>query len=122
MAKSTYFRPNTWSPTGGAPGPSSRSLPAARAKDTEQAERDLAADVVRLAEGLHRYRPMPLVLAVDTSRKHAGTQSWVRQLARVAEPASVLAVPRTVTASPGTVRDLGYPVHQPSDVAARLPW
>jgi hypothetical protein len=80
------------------------------------------SDVVRLAEGLHRYRPMHLVLAVDTSRKHADTQAWVRQLARVAEPASVLAVPRTVTASPGTVRDLGYPVHQPSDVAARLPW
>lgn len=74
-------------------------------------------DTAHLAEGLLRYAPMHLVLAIDSSRKHADTQAWVRQVAKVAEPASVVAVPRTVTGTPGTVRDLGYRLHTPSEFA-----
>ncbi|HEY4615928.1 MAG TPA: hypothetical protein VIG75_10730, partial [Citricoccus sp.] len=69
--------------------------------------------VARLAEGLHRYRPMRLVLAVDPSRKHADTHAWVQQVARVVQPSSLVAVARTVTSSPGTVHELGYPVQAP---------
>ena len=76
------------------------------------------SDTAHLAEGLLRYAPMHLVLAIDSSRKHADTQAWVRQVAKVAEPASVVAVPRTVTGTPGTVRDLGYRLHTPSEFAA----
>lgn len=75
------------------------------------------SDAAHLAEGLLRYAPMHLVLAIDSSRKHADTQVWVRQVAKVAEPASVVAVPRTVTGTPGTVRDLGYRLHTPSEFA-----
>ena len=67
-------------------------------------------NVIRLAEGLHRYQPMRLVLAVDASRKHADTQAWVRQVAKVVQPSSLVSVARTVTSSPGTVQELGYPV------------
>ncbi len=73
------------------------------------------SDTAHLAEGLLRYAPMHLVLAIDSSRKHADTQAWVRQVAKVAEPASVVAVPRTVTGTPGTVRDLGHRLHTPSE-------
>ncbi|MDI3329668.1 MAG: hypothetical protein QJR09_02890 [Micrococcus sp.] len=68
------------------------------------------SNVVRLAEGLPRYQPMRLVLAVDASRKHADTQAWVHQVARVVQPSSLVSVARTVTSSPGTVQELGYPV------------
>ncbi|NUL46941.1 hypothetical protein F7P69_17300 [Cellulosimicrobium funkei] len=78
------------------------------------------SDVGTLAEGLHRYAPMHLVLAVDPSRKHADTQAWVGQLAKVIEPASYVAVPRTVTGTPATVRDLGYRLHTPSEAAQIL--
>jgi hypothetical protein len=64
----------------------------------------------RLAEGLHRYQPMRLILAIDASRKHADTQAWVRQVAKVVQPSSLVSVARTVTSSPGTVQELGYPV------------
>jgi hypothetical protein len=67
-------------------------------------------NVARLAEGLHRYQPMRLVLAVDASRKHADTQAWVRQVAKVVQPSSLVSVARTVTSTPGTVQELGYPV------------
>lgn len=73
------------------------------------------SDTAHLAEGLLRYAPMHLVLAIDSSRKHADTQAWVRQVAKVVEPASVVAVPRTVTGTPGTVRDLGHRLHTPSE-------
>ncbi|MFC4428332.1 hypothetical protein [Citricoccus alkalitolerans] len=75
------------------------------------------SDAAHLAEGLLRYAPMHLVLAIDSSRKHADTQVWVRQVAKVTEPASVVAVPRTVTGTPGTVRDLGYRLYTPSEFA-----
>jgi hypothetical protein len=67
-------------------------------------------NVTGLAEGLHRYQPMRLVLAVDASRKHADTQAWVRQVAKVVQPSSLVSVARTVTSTPGTVQELGYPV------------
>ncbi|MFB9071378.1 hypothetical protein ACFFIO_15555 [Citricoccus parietis] len=78
------------------------------------------SDVGTLAQGLYRYAPMHLVLAVDPSRKHADTQAWVGQLAKVIGPASYVAVPRTVTGTPATVRDLGYRLHTPSEAAEIL--
>ncbi|MFC7400878.1 hypothetical protein [Citricoccus sp. GCM10030269] len=83
------------------------------------------SDVERLAEGLRRYEPMTLILAVDPSRKHADTQAWVRRVTKVIEPASLVSVSRVWTTSPGTVHDLGYPVslpsHVPSPVSAETP-
>ncbi|WMY77961.1 hypothetical protein [Citricoccus sp. I39-566] len=78
------------------------------------------SDVTTLAQGLHRYAPMHLVLAVDPSRKHADTQAWVGQVAKVIGPASYVAVPRTVTGTPATVRDLGYRLHTPSEAVEIL--
>lgn len=78
------------------------------------------SDVGQLAQGLHRYAPMHLVLAVDPSRKHADTQTWVGQVAAVVAPVSVVAVPRTVTGTPGTIRDLGYRLHTRGDVTEIL--
>lgn len=78
------------------------------------------SDVGQLAQGLHRYAPLHLVLAVDPSRKHADTQTWVGQVAAVVVPVSVVAVPRTVTGTPGTIRDLGYRLHTRGEVAEIL--
>lgn len=74
------------------------------------------SEAARLASGLSVLGGdggLRLHLAVDPSRKHADTADWVRAVAAVVEPECVVPVPRTVTSSPGTVRELGYRVVTP---------
>jgi hypothetical protein len=54
--------------------------------------------------------PVRLLLAVDPSRKHADTQHWVREVARLIPAEAVVPTARVHTTTPTTVRELGLPI------------
>ncbi|TFB52054.1 hypothetical protein [Cryobacterium tagatosivorans] len=67
-------------------------------------------DLARTIASLGAMEPDQTWLVVDASRKADDTARWVQAVAAAVPIDAVVAVGRELTASPGTVDDLGFPV------------